>query len=201
MTFPPSSSSRILTSAFASLLLCLNMACSSNKSDTASVDTRSTQGEFERRIQNVKHDQNRRSKFESTVKSVKTDKQFNTGSTFRTTDYRNGKKQKFTSGKKDIKSKSFSQADKSARDGQSTFRDSNREARDANQSFATRSSSYDQQRSRDSGATFRDSDDVFRTREDPVASKAMSTSKRPYIEESSRPGYTEDEVKAILRKD
>ncbi|TLD71813.1 hypothetical protein FEM03_06670 [Phragmitibacter flavus] len=179
------------------LLLLLTASCSSNGS-SASKDTE--QPRLEGRLTNVKWDTSRRSSFEGTNKSVKTDKQYRTGADFRTTDYRSGKKQKFTSGKKEIKEGTFQGATKTSRDASSTFNGSDDQFRDSDSTFATSNSRFQNQENRNSGSTFRESGNVFRTRDEPTARKALETSNRPYMEQTNKPGYTEDEVKNILRK-
>jgi hypothetical protein len=181
------------------LLLFLTASCSSNDSSASRSSDNSTP-RLEGRLTNVKWDTSRRSTFEGTTKTVKTDKKFRTGSDYRTTDYRNGKKQKFTSGKKEIKEDRYRQAGKSAREGSSTFQGADDQFRGSNDTFATGNSRFQNQQNRDSDSTYRESDNVFRTRDEPIARKAIESSNRPYIEQLNKPGYTEDEVKSILRK-
>jgi|GEM_PF-5822493 len=180
----------------ASLSVFLTPSCSSN--DNGEKKKRSAGAETRLEDRLGKWDMSRRSSFEGTNKSYKTDRDFKTGTDYRTKDFNQNKS--FYSGKKEIKEDSFSQADKKSRASGSTFSGADDRAREGEQTFATRSSRYDNQENRNSGRLMRGNDAVYRTRNDPVASDAMATSKRPYINQSNNPSYTEGEVRSILNK-
>lgn len=186
---------RLILPAVLSACLTLLSACSSsgNSSSTSSGSSDKTLAE-----RTGKWDMSKRSGFERTAKTVKTDKQFRTGSNYRTTSYK-GKTQ-YNSGKKEIKEKSFSQANKKNRSQNESFSGANDRFSQRDTTFKTNQSRDDGRLSRDDSRVSSYSGDTYRTFDNRMGTRAMQTSERPYIQEMGNAGYTEDQVKGILNK-
>jgi hypothetical protein len=145
-----------------------------------------------------KWDTTKRSSFEKQMKASGVDKDYKTAK-FKEKEFSGNKV--FNTGKKDgFKTKDFSQAEKQNRSAQQIFSGADDRNRMSDGAFKTQDSSFADKKSFSADKTSSMADDTFETRSDPVTRKALETSKRPYIEEFGKPGYTEDEVRGILNK-
>jgi len=178
------------------LLLLTLAACSSSKDNNAE-NTRVKKDEprLAQRLGNF--DKTKRSSFDNHRSATGVSGDYKTGM-FRRKEYK-GKKE-FNSGKDGFKTKNFAQSDKKSKVADKSFSGANDVSSMADDKFKTSESRFSGQESSSADKRFRMEDDVFRTREDPVAHKAQSTNRRPFIEQTQNPGYTENEVKGLLNK-
>ena len=189
-----------LMSCCAGLVITLFASSCSSSGSSKKEGTTRTDASGQRLAQRLgKWDTTKRSSFDKHRSAGETSKDYKTREFNQSKDYAGAKKQ-FNSGKDGFKTKSFAQSNKKSRAADKTFAGAGKKNRMAGQKFETSESRFSNQANRDSDKRSSMEGDVFRTQENRETQKAMASNKRPYIEQTQKPGYTEDEVKGLLNK-
>ncbi len=144
-----------------------------------------------------KWDMNKKSSFEKELYATNSSKVIKTGP-FRTTEYKGTKD--FAGASGSYGAKEFNQSKKRSNAADKSFLDAKKDSRLASSQFKTKESSMDQKTSRDADKNFASSDKTFKTKDERDATNALKKKSHPVMVDTSKPSYTEDEVRGLLNK-
>ena len=187
--------SRLVFLALAGVSLC---ACSS--SDSGSKKSSSETGpKYAERSKKSNWSPKHRSTFEKQAQEAEKNKTVKAGSFHTGRNFHTNEVSSSTTDKK-YKGKDFAQSDKKNSSFEKSYQGANEKNRMGSESFKTSESSMNDKKSSQSGREFSGSSQTFKTKDDTQAANAGKKPQEPKIIENRKPGYTEDEVRAMLNK-
>jgi len=144
---------------------------------------------------NTKH----RSQFEKQAQEAEKNKSVKTGIFHTGGDYHTKTASSAMTDKK-YHGKEFAQSDKKNGSFEKSFQGSGEKNHMASESYKTAESHFGDKKSHENGREFSGGSEVFKTKSDVQAANAGAKAKEPKIIENRKPGYTEEEVRAMLNK-
>jgi hypothetical protein len=140
-----------------------------------------------------------RSSFEKQAQEAEKNKTVKTGLFHTGGDYHTKMVSEATTDKK-FHGKEFAQSGKKDTQLNKTFHNTKESDPMASKNFKTTESHQFEKKAHDDGRMFAGNDKTFATKSDVRAANAATKTQKPKIIENGKPGYTEDEVRAMLNK-